>query len=85
MKLGLAVVALAWGAVMAAPGTAGAQEMSAEEIAAMNAAVAPDDNHALLEARYVEFLEGAVASVKATSVTQSVVHMPPESARKISR
>ena len=31
MKLGLAVVALAWGAVMAAPGTAGAQEMSAEE------------------------------------------------------
>jgi hypothetical protein len=41
-------MALAWGAVIA-PAAAGAQEMSAEEIAAMNAAVAPDENHALLE------------------------------------
>lgn len=49
MKLGFVVMALAWGAVLAAPAAAGAQEMSAEEIAAMNAAVAPDENHALLE------------------------------------
>ena len=49
MKLGFAFVALAWGVAMAVPAAAGAQEMSAEEIAAMNAAVAPDENHALLE------------------------------------
>jgi hypothetical protein len=49
MKLGFVVMALGWGAVLAAPAAAEAQEMSAEEIAAINAAVAPDENHALLE------------------------------------
>jgi hypothetical protein len=45
----LAFVAVAWGIAFAAPPGAGAQEPTAEEMAAMMAAVAPDENHAILE------------------------------------
>lgn len=49
MSIRIMVVALAWGVALAAPPAARAQEMSAEEMAAMAAVVAPDENHALLE------------------------------------
>lgn len=49
MSIRVTLFALAWGAALVASPAARAQEMSAEEMAAMAAAVAPDENHAVLE------------------------------------
>ena len=49
MRIRVAFVALVCGAALVAPEPAQGQEMSAEEMAAMAAAVAPDENHELLE------------------------------------